>query len=440
MKKLMLLCIAFCYTTFSFAQYSWTQLMNAPTNAAKQDDVYFVTPDKGWSINGSGRIYKTTDGGNTWVKHIDQPGTYFRCIGFADSLTGFAGNIGTAYFPGVTDTIPLYKTTDGGVNWLPVTNITGPTVKGLCAIDVVNPKVIYAGGRVGSPVHIIKSNDSGKTWTSQDMSGYCSMIFDLKFFGPDTGFVFAASNASVPSSHALVLYTTDGAQTFTPVYTSSRFNEICWKASFPSRKTGYLTVLSYDNANQNRYIAKTTDGGLTWTDLPLVNNGCKEFGIGFISDHVGWVGTDVSGYETQDGGATWQTKNMGLFVNKIRMIKDGSNFVAYAIGRHIYKLSAAQPSSVNELSGAATAGVRVYPNPAHHQLTISLHGKSIEPCCIALYNMQGVKVREEALSLQDIGNGHAQAVVDTETIAGGLYTLMINSEGKTFSQIIQIKK
>ncbi|MEZ5015566.1 MAG: T9SS type A sorting domain-containing protein [Flavipsychrobacter sp.] len=435
MKKILLLCSALLCAGVSMAQYKWVSLPNAPTNGGKQDDIYFVTPTTGWSINGSGRIYKTSDGGNSWTKQIDKPGTYFRCVGFIDSLTGFAGNIGTAYFPGVTDTIPLYKTTDGGVNWLPVTNISGPTVKGLCAIDVVNDKVVYAAGRVGSPVHLIKSTDSGKTWTSKDMSAHCAMILDLKFFGPDTGFVFTASDASVPSSHAQVLYTTDGGQTFTTVYTSSRFNEICWKASFPSRKTGYLTILSYDPLNNNRYVAKTTDGGLTWTDLPLVNNGCKEFGIGFVSDHVGWVGSDLSGYETTDGGATWQSKNLGVYTNKIRVIPDGANFVAYAIGRNIFKLSAAKPSSINTVANSS-GQIVVSPNPVNAALSIQLLDASAnKEYTITVYNTLGAKIKTAPLLI----NGNGKGTLNVSDLAGGTYTIVVSSGTKQYTQKIQIK-
>lgn len=426
MKRLLLLCSIFLTAITLQAQYNWQQLIAAPSNGGKQDDIYFVTPDVGWSINGSGRIYKTTDGGSSWAMQLSQPGTYFRCVGFIDSLTGFAGNIGTAYFPGVIDTIPLYKTTDGGINWSPVTNISGPTVKGLCAIDVVTDNVIYAAGRVGSPVHLIKSTDGGATWISQDMSSYCSMILDLKFFTPDTGFVFAASNASVPISSALVLYTTDGGQSFTPVFTSSRTNELCWKASFPSRMTGYLTILSYDNSNQQRYIAKTTDGGLTWTELPLVNNGCKEFGIGFVSDHVGWVGTDVSGYETLDGGASWQAKNMGLLVNKIRTIDVASNdFVAYAIGRNIFKLSAQKPSLVKGVTMSNNM-VQVFPNPVNDELNFSLsYDGTSNRCKVVIHDLLGRVVWRQEQVLLDRYGDMLKGNISTGLLQSGVYILSV---------------
>ncbi len=441
MKNLFLVLIALFISLNTYSQYNWNLLSNAPTSSGKQDDIYFVNPQKGWSVNGpSGQIFRTDDGGATWNKQIDQPGTYFRCIGFVDSLKGFAGNIGPGYFPGVTDTVAFYKTTDGGLNWSPVTNITGPTVKGLCAIDVVNSNVIYAGGRVGSPTHLIKSTDGGNTWISQDMSAHCAMILDLKFFSPDTGFVFAASDANFSVSKAKVLYTTDGGQNFQTVFISSGTNELCWKASFPTRNIGYLTILSYNTSNTQRYIAKTTDGGMSWIEMPLANNSCKEFGIGFITENVGWVGTDLSGYETTDGGNTWSTKNMGLLVNKIRFIKDGSNFVAYAIGRNIFKLSAAIPSSVSS-AGDIVAKCSIFPNPASDKVDLKVNNVNTEyPLNAAIYDQTGRCVHRERLRLAKTSYNSFLGTIDVKSLPCGVYVLTVNAASNVLTQQLLIKE
>ncbi|TDI81728.1 MAG: hypothetical protein E2O79_07375, partial [Caldithrix sp.] len=43
----------------------WQTLRNAPV-VPRHNDVFFVTPKLGWIVNGSGQIYKTIDGGNSW--------------------------------------------------------------------------------------------------------------------------------------------------------------------------------------------------------------------------------------------------------------------------------------------------------------------------------------------------------------------------------------
>ena len=93
------------------------RLALASTTPGKQDDIAFVSPDTGWYGNGSGKLYRTADGGETWAKVWEQPGTFIRALGFVDARHGFLGNVGTDYYPSVTDTRPLYRTRDGGVTW-----------------------------------------------------------------------------------------------------------------------------------------------------------------------------------------------------------------------------------------------------------------------------------------------------------------------------------
>jgi photosystem II stability/assembly factor-like uncharacterized protein len=318
------------------AVLQWTKLPTEPFRG-KQDDIFFVSPAVGWYVNGTGKIYKTTDGGATWTKQLDKPGTYFRCIAFLDEKRGFAGTIGTEYYPNVTDTTPLYETRDGGATWTAVTNITGPAVKGLCAIWTKGRNV-WAAGRVGGPAFLMTSNDGGETWQSVDLSSQTAMILDILFFDDRNGVLCGATAAHSAQSHALILTTSDGGRTWTKRYESERLFEITWKASFPTRNTGYVTIQNYnpDKAVSQRYVAKSTDGGITWSEVPLVNeHAVREFGIGFADERTGWVGTTTGGYETRDGGATWKAVEMGKAVNKIRVL-DGS--VAYAIGVDVYKL------------------------------------------------------------------------------------------------------
>jgi len=330
--------------------YAWTKL-TTEAYQGKQDDIHFVSPLVGLYVNGAGRIYCTKDGGTTWDKKFEKPGTFFRCVAFLDEQRGFAGNIGPDYFPNVTDTTPLYRTSDGGTTWEAV-QIEGDLVKGLCALEVVRYPFINAGnlgektlivgaGRVGTPAVFIKSIDEGKTWTATDMSNYCQMILDVHFFDDRNGIIAAATDASVQQSSALILTTNDGGETWDTTYQGERAFELTWKISFPTRNTGYVTIQSYDPdpTASMRYVAKTTDGGRTWKELELVDDAkVRQFGIAFIDEKTGWVGAVPNGFETTDGGATWQKTAIGNAVNKIRLLKTIDGFVGYAIGVNVFKL------------------------------------------------------------------------------------------------------
>lgn len=339
------------------SQPTWTKLPTEPYRG-KQDDIHFISPSTGWYVNGAGKIFSTTDGGATWLQRIHKPGTFFRCIGFLDEKVGFAGNIGPDYFPNVSDATPLYRTDDGGTTWSPVT-IVGDPVKGLCAIEIVKIPFINAGnldhktlivaaGRVGGPTTLLFSHDRGATWAAKNMDAHCGMILDVHFFNEKVGLLAAASSTNVQESNALLLRTEDGGATWTKVYQSTRPFETTWKMSFPTPTTGYVTLQSYnpDPTASQRFLAKTTDGGKTFTEIPLIDqHTVRQFGIAFLDENTGWVGAMPHGFVTTDGGKTWSKTNFGNAVNKIRVLKsDDGSAVAYAIGVDVYKLIIPSPA------------------------------------------------------------------------------------------------
>jgi photosystem II stability/assembly factor-like uncharacterized protein len=329
---------------------AWVRLPTEPYRG-KQDDVVFLDRQTGWYGNGLGRLFRTSDGGQTWTRLLDRPGTFVRALGFVDEKLGFMGNIGPGYFPNVTDPVPLYRTRDGGEQWEPVL-IMGPAVTGICAINVIREPfinagvldhrvTIRAGGRVGGPALMATSRDGGETWTSEDLSAHTAMILDILFVSGRVGFIAGATSTDVQASTALILRTDDGGKSWTRVYEGGRPWELTWKVAFPSEAVGYVTVQSYnpDPAASRRYVAKTTDGGRTWTELPLIDNAAvRAFGIGFVDENRGWVGAAPGGFETRDGGRTWAPVEMGAAVNKIRVVRDEGRTSLFAIGTALHRL------------------------------------------------------------------------------------------------------
>jgi photosystem II stability/assembly factor-like uncharacterized protein len=336
----------------SAPQASWTQLDSKPY-PGKQDDLFFVDDKVGYYGNGQGLVYRSDDGGQSWREVWKHPGTYVRALGFVDAQHGFVGNLGPGAFPGVSDETPLYETRDGGATWAAVTAIKGPLPRGICAIDVLHDKfinaghledrtIIHAAGRVSGPSFLLSSTDGGATWTSRDVSAQAGMLLDVKFVDAMTGFRCAASSTDPQDTHARILKTTDGGATWKVVYDSPRPWEIGWKCSFPSKQVGYATIQSYDEDEKNvqRYIAKTSDGGETWHELPLAaDHDLLEFGIGFVDEETGWVGAMDGIWQTTDGGAHWVKQAAGKAMNKIRTLRTPTGFVAWAIGNTLWKLT-----------------------------------------------------------------------------------------------------
>jgi photosystem II stability/assembly factor-like uncharacterized protein len=331
---------------------TWSKL---PTTAfrGKQDDVVVLPSGMGWYGNGAGKLYRTANAGADWTEAWSKPGTFIRALGFVDDRLGFLGNIGPGYFPGVTDPEPLYVTRDGGATWTPAAAPSGPKPPGICAIHVhrtpfINAgqldhrATIRAGGRVGGPAILMTSRDSGASWTSQDLGAQTAMILDVQFTDERTGFICGASSKDVQESRGVILKTRDGGATWREVYRGGRPWELTWKAAFPTKGVGFVTVQSYnpDKSVSQRVVAKTRDGGETWTEQPVVDDHAwRAFGVGFIDERTGWLGGTTTGMQTRDGGVTWTPVEMGKAVNKIRVVRSDAGASAFAIGTEVHKLS-----------------------------------------------------------------------------------------------------
>ena len=329
------------------ADERWIKLPTVPyTLNNKQDAIAFADALTGWYGNGTGRIYRTDDGGEAWTAIWTKQGTYVRALEFADAQTGFLGNIGPGYFPGVTDRQPLYVSRDSGVHWTAVKPVTGRQIVGVCAIDVlkVDGKVlaVRAGGRVGGPAGLLESFDEGRTFRARDMSAVTGMILDIHFVDETTGFIAGASEAEEARAHARILKTTDGGKSWRAVFDSDRAGDINWKLAFPNAKIGYATIISYQapSGEPRGYVVKTEDGGEHWRRLTVTHDAnWIPYGIAFLDEARGFVGGSTGGYGTRDGGKTWTPQDMGLSTNKIRFVRRADGGVtAFAIGKDIYKL------------------------------------------------------------------------------------------------------
>lgn len=335
----------------ALTQPAWQKLATEPFKG-KQDDLSFVNANTGWYGNGLGKLFQTIDGGATWMQKAHMPGTFIRALGFVDEKMGFMGNVGTQYYPDVTDTHPLYRTNDGGTTWTKVQAEGIDKVKGICGIHILpqqriyqgemrNTPIIHAAGRVGGPAYVIRSLDAGANWQVIDVTAQADFILDVHFFDVNNGLLCTSTSDKIEKGEAQMLRTSDGGRSWVSVYRSGRPTENCWKMSFASNRVGYATIQSYDPdpSASKRVVIKTTDAGLTWQELALVDDiKAREFGIGFVSELRGWVGTMTSGFETNDGGRSWVPVNFGRAVNKIRIVQNGATKRVFAIGVDLHRL------------------------------------------------------------------------------------------------------
>lgn len=340
---------------------------------SRYDDVSFISRVVGWAVNSDGKVIGTKDSGETWttlatIADVNNSAIYLRTVNFVNENVGYLGTLSAA--------MRLYKTEDGGVTWMPQTNLPKEAPLKICGFFAVNSKVLYATG-TNNPddgTAFIKSVDGGKTWTGRSLEEHAASLIDNYFFDELHGIVVGGATA-VPKGtrirsdlRPVILETRDGGDTwvnllenFTHEYPQGEWG---WKIDVVNEDVIYVALENlFDGA-----IAKTTDGGKTWTRLRINDEqGTANLeGIGFITENVGWVGgwgdwrtimsipSNSSGLSsfTANGGTRWTGANeIGKSINRFRFMGCPVN-LGFASGEFIYKYAPFDSNSATITTGS----------------------------------------------------------------------------------------
>jgi photosystem II stability/assembly factor-like uncharacterized protein len=167
------------------------------------------------------RIYKTTDGGKSWILQFTNhdPKAFFDGFAFWDATHGIA------FSDPVDGRFPILRTSNGGVTWTPVPAdrlpIALPGEAAFAAsgssITVVGQKdVWFATG--GAAARVFHSSDQGFNWSVANtpiVSGVPSAgIFSILFVNRNDGFVVGGDYQKEAESSANYAWTKDGGKTW----------------------------------------------------------------------------------------------------------------------------------------------------------------------------------------------------------------------------------
>lgn len=253
-------------------------------------------------------VFKSTDGGTSWVQH----GLGSRDYGYDGQIVIDPKNpdilhaTGYHYISSTNSCMAAFKSTDGGVNWtaeyIQPDSITGNS--SCIAVNPISPNILYLGGsfREGfyTRYRVYKSTDSGETWqdTTDSIGGYPGSI------------VIDPSNPSkvLVGTNWGVYRSPDGGQT--------------WEIG---GQGACAYALGMDPSNPGTIYAgfngrcfKSTDGGVNWTAYAAgLSGNCQD-----ILVHPGCVyyGSYVGIHRSLDGGMTWESSNTGIKNNVIPAI------------------------------------------------------------------------------------------------------------------------
>ena len=229
----------------------------------------------------------------------------------------------------------VFKTTDAGITWAPVTDKYFGGSIGAIAVAPSNPDIVYVGGGEyairGNTAHgdgMWKTTDAGKTWARAGLDG-TRHIADVRVHPTNPDIVYAGVLGHVfgPSAERGVFKSTDGGRSWNRVHfvdDSTGVTDLVMDPSNPdvlyagfwqAWRTPWMLV----SGGPKSALFKTTDGGRTWQDItrarglpqagPIGNSG---FAVSPSNPRRVWliVEHDSGGvFRSDDAGASWTRVN-----------------------------------------------------------------------------------------------------------------------------------
>jgi photosystem II stability/assembly factor-like uncharacterized protein len=226
----------------------------------------------------------------------------------------------------------VWKTTDGGINWEPISDnsVFGTGSVGAIAVADSDPNTIYVGmgespirGNVSHGDGVYKSMDGGKTWKRvglEDTRQIARIRVHPK--NPDLVYVAALGHVWGPNEQRGIFRSKDGGKTWEKILNrgnkAGAIDLILDPTNPNTMYAGFWEVYrkpwTLESGGPGSGVFKSTDGGDTWTELTR-NPGMPKGMVGKVGITVSpanpervWAiveAEDGGVFRSDNGGTTW---------------------------------------------------------------------------------------------------------------------------------------
>ncbi len=208
--------------------YSWQDLKKGGNTSFR--NIVVNDNQKGFAVGheyGNASIYTSEDDGRSWNKYaFDTTYSYgyLNTIDFWKNDTGWIGGIN-----GI-----MFKTNNGGETWIKANTGYNYT---FYDIECIEGKYIWAGGHSGK---LIKSNDFGDSWTDISTNYEDYQITQIQFLDSLTGYInLFFYDVYVDNK---LLKTVDGGLTWTELDYMDDYNNKILYMDFVNKQTGFISI------------------------------------------------------------------------------------------------------------------------------------------------------------------------------------------------------
>ena len=242
MRKIDLLTFGIIFYSSVTVFGQWSVANSGTTN--NLNGVYLLDSGIAFVVGDAGTILKSTDAGATWAPLLSGTTNILHEVYFFD------GNQGVV----VGDQGLILRTTDGGAMWQSVAS----------GVEDALRSVFFSGANGisgGDSQTILYSTDSGASWQISQSGFFGGGFPGTHMLSPSIGFVAGQNSIFQP----LVRATTDGGANWDLHAFFFDENEGgCTDVRFLDVNTGVVSGIVFDGRGA---IARTTDGGMSWSTL-----------------------------------------------------------------------------------------------------------------------------------------------------------------------------